>query len=783
MYGLTAEEPYEPWKWPVPANAKYIGKTGVRRLDGWVKASGKATYARDISRPGMLYAKNYLSPYPHAKIKSMDTSKAEALPGVRAVFRYDDPSIQWPYHGSGSPSYIARFGPTTLCQGPEARWYPEPVAAIVVADSELLCDEGLRLIEIDWDVLPFVIFPEDWAKSLEPGASLTFPELNPENNMSREIIDQYGDIEKGLSEAPNLLDVELNVEEDVWAGVEGSCAVAEMIGDDCVELWHHVAGAIPSPIAPWLKLNKMILHTPYGGGTFGSQGCSYMFAEGTSTMLTKLTGKPIKYLWDGSHFNGSGEHLGTYKMTIGYKDDGTVTAVKYHTILSGDYADQMNKIHKGSKIENLYIKMQYPYQNRGTQVCYKHGDNACTMHNEVFAQVASALNMDPTEVALINDGCAGISMADMAAIKAEQGFDPSRDSLKECLEIGKKAIDWDNKWHAPGTKILPNGNYHGIGFQWMIAWESGYLHRGGVGLRINTDGTVSLLAGSADTGPNRETTYAEVVADELGVKFESVYFRTIDKEVGFWLAMPGGSSGLIGNLQSLVRAAKKAKQLVLEYAAKERPGAFGGPPQPALFPGKTPEELDTKDGDIFEKANPDNKIPIATLAGTFSTQLFAWDYAPSVTANKYVMVRQCWFMEVEVDPDTGKCDVKKVVSVYDGGKVISPEGFEDQQYGGTYMGVGRSNTEQVIWDPIEGVKLNDNLIGYDIALMNDITEGVDCYAVETGLSYGPYGTCGCSEAPAANVSGLTRYAVHNAIGKWVDLKTTPDKILKALGKA
>jgi CO/xanthine dehydrogenase Mo-binding subunit len=250
------------------------------------------------------------------------------------------------------------------------------------------------------------------------------------------------------------------------------------------------------------------------------------------------------------------------------------------------------------------------------------------------------------------------------------------------------------------------------------------------------------------------------------VKFEA-FFRTIDKEVGFWLAMPGGSSGLIGNLQSLVRAAKKAKQLVLEYAAKERPGFFGGPPQPALFPGKTPEELDMKDGEIFEKAHPDNKIPIAMLAA-HSAHIVAWDYAPSVTANKYVMVRQCWFMEVEVDPDTGKCDVKKVVSVYDGGKVISPEGFEDQQYGGTYMGVGRSNTEQVIWDPIEGVKLNDNLIGYDIALMNDITEGVDCYAVEKpDCRMGPYGTCGCSEAPAANVSAGRDMPLHNAIGKWL----------------
>jgi xanthine dehydrogenase molybdenum-binding subunit len=761
-------------------------KKGVRRLDGYIKVSGKAKYTRDIYRPGMLYAKNYLSPYPHARIKSMDTSKAEEYPGVRAVFRYDDPNIEWPYHGSGSPTYIPRFGATTICQGPEVRWYPEPCAAIVVADSELACDEALRLIEIEWEVKPYIIFPNEWEECLEPGAPLLFPELNPNNNLVKEEVQEYGDVEAALSTSPNIIDLRLNVDEDVFAGVEGSCAVAEIIGDDTVELWHHYGGAVPTTLdMHWLGLHKHILHSPYNGGTFGSQGSSYMFSQCIASMMAKLVGQPVKYLWDGSHFNGSGEHLGTYDMTIGFKDNGEVTAVKYHTILSGDYADQMNKIHKGSKIENLFITMTYPFQNRGTQVCYKHGDNACTMHNEVFAQVADALNMDPTEVALLNDGCNGIPMADMTAIKSEQGFDPSRDSLKECLEKGKAAVDWDNKWHLPGTKVLPNGNYHGMGFFWSVAWETGYLHRGGAGLRINSDGTVSLIGGSADPGTNRETTYCEVVADELGVKYEDVYFNTQEKASGFWLAMPGGSSGLIGNLKSLVRVAKKAKQLVLEYAVK--PGSEGAVafsfPAPALFPGKTPDELDIKDGFIFEKSNPENRAPFSALAGAYSNVLFAWDFSPNVNLEKYVMVRQCWFMEVEVDPDTGKCYIKKVTSVYDGGRVISPETFEGQQYGGTYMGVGRSNTEQVIWDPGAGIKLNDDLIQYPIPLMNDIEIGVDCLAVETGLSYGPYGTCGCSEAPAAVVSGLTRYAVHNAIGKWVDLKTTPDKILKALGKA
>ena len=139
-------------------------------------------------------------------------------------------------------------------------------------------------------------------------------------------------------------------------------------------------------------------------------------------------------------------------------------------------------------------------------------------------------------------------------------------------------------------------------------------------------------------------------------------------------------------------------------------------------------------------------------------------------------------MEVEVDPDTGKCHVKRVVVVNDVGRIISPETCNGQQYGGTYMGIGRGNTEAVYYDPQTGLKLNDNLIGYPIALINDCSGEIDCHLVETGLGYGPYGSYGIGENAGAIAPWLTGSAIYNAIGKWVDFPTTPDKVLKALGK-
>jgi CO/xanthine dehydrogenase Mo-binding subunit len=243
---------------------------------------------------------------------------------------------------------------------------------------------------------------------------------------------------------------------------------------------------------------------------------------------------------------------------------------------------------------------------------------------------------------------------------------------------------------------------------------------------------------------------------------------------------------MLGTLPALIRASRALKQQILAFCALPRPGSFGGPSQPALFPDKKPEELDIKNGEIFEIAKPDKTIPVktlaATFAGSFPNMLFASDYPPAVTDSMACMARQCYFIEIEVDTDTGGIDVKKLVVVNDAGKIINPEAYEGQQYGGTYMGLGRCKQEQIIWDPQSGVRLTDNLINYDIALMND-TESIECHQVETGLGYGPYGTYGIGESGGACACVLTRYAVHNAIGKWVDLKTTPEKILKALGKA
>ena len=162
---------------------------------------------------------------------------------------------------------------------------------------------------------------------------------------------------------------------------------------------------------------------------------------------------------------------------------------------------------------------------------------------------------------------------------------------------------------------------------------------------------------------------------------------------------------------------------------------------------------------------------------------FAWDFPPSVSRTEmHAMARQCYFCEVEVDPETGHVEVAKLVVVNDVGRAINPDAINGQQYGGAYMGIGRSKTEAIYYDPDTGLKLNDNHVGYEILTMNDVGP-IDCHILESGLGYGAYGLYGCSECGTACTTTITGPAIYNAIGKWIDdYPTTPDRVLKALGK-
>ena len=798
MYGIEPGEEMKPWLWPMPENG-IIGNVNINRKDG-EKASGRAIYAKDIYKPGMLYAKGLRSPYTHAKIKSMDTSKAEAYPGVRLVLRYDDE-----YMDTQAPSTLLplKWRPPLITD--TAYWYSQPyIGAVIAADSEQICDEALRLVEIEWEELPV---ETDWDEAMESGATVVRPDLNTESNVDNNfdhVLTEHGSVSDGFAEADDIIEFTTIKQEDTWAGVGGLCEVVEWQGD-YLDIWYtgYAANWNQVTLSEYgvCQESNTSIHEPYCPGQYG--GINWFGVTGQmdilGSILAQKTGKPVKMLYDESNFHGSTENGGTIHYKVGYKNDGTITAVELEAYYCCQAMhEHLNRLESGTRIKNLKLTDTSCAINRGPATTSRSGGTSSAVINMVFDHVAGALDMDPTDIALINDGCNGVPMADMASVKAGQGFDSTRDSLKECLEAGKAAIGWDNKWHLPGTKILPNGKYHGLGFIATKEYEAdSYTSGSSIALRLRDDGSLRILGRYGDPGVYGQNTYCQVVADVIGLPYEKVNIRTLENP-GIDICNGAGSQGMQATLPSMVRAAKKMKDLVLEYSLKEIPASFDPawgltPAVPSPFPDMTVDQLDIKDGSIFEKANPENSIELANVSKGYAgmakssfnqSPFFVYDKPPLNDAHDmYFFGRLTYFIEVEVDPETGKVDITDVVLVNDVGKVMSPVGVEGQQSGGIAMGLGYSGTEEVIYDPATGVKLNNNLIDYLVPAMNDIPS-IKCFAVETGLGYGAYGTFGIGENVTAASCQLTGSAVYNAIGVRIDeFPITPDKILKALGKA
>ena len=420
----------------------------------------------------MLYVKIYRSPYAHARIKNMDSSQAEALPGVWAVIRYDDPDVDFydPYRPMLGFTW---FWWRDSILPDTADFYGVRVGALVIAESEEICDQALKLIGegIEWEQLPFILDPEEAA---QPDAPLLHPELNPKSNIWKDaIILNLGDVEKGFAASDHIIEFnEYKREDDVWAGVEPGCIVARWMGDE-LEIWYHgqfVAWDVPHIMAPAFKNDKtrprkLKVHTPYNGGSFGgnTMGLVSQLVR-YAVIAAKKTLRPVKVVddyamsWEGTSFE-----VGTAHYKVGFNNDGNIVAIRIDTYQKTGIPI-VDKFKDILKTPNILVHEIHSYWSRAHESCWKDGAANCTFVNLIINKVAAYLNMDPIKVQLLNDGVDGHDMAWINEhVKKPYGL-PLRDSLKEVIEAGKKAFDWDQKWHAPGTRKLPNGKMHGVGF-------------------------------------------------------------------------------------------------------------------------------------------------------------------------------------------------------------------------------------------------------------------------------------------------------------------------------
>ena len=480
-------EEYKPWTWKAPEGFSPV-QYSAQRQDAHDKLSGQAVFTRDLNLPGMLYAKILTSPYAHARIASMETVKAEALTGVRDILRFSDPDIA--LENSTGGYCASQYNILTLPGTSD--FFQHPMGVVVVADSEEICDRALRLIEITWEEQPFIL---DMEESLKPNAPKIMPEvlrLNAQAKAPNTVVTkttEIGDVQKGFAEADKVLEYTITRATNSVAGVEAMACVVQWRGD-CLDIWpHHTAHmqpvlsspSIPSaglsdvalgygssslevksepkdrtqPLLPICEHNKITVTVPYQGAWYGGiawLAYSTAFIRMAAILARRAKNRPVKLLYDESNFYCNGDDAAIYRCKVGAKKDGTITACDWHVI--GPFGElHIDKTHESTGIPNLKNTQEWALINQGHFMCFRHGAHCCVPHNVMFDRVAAEFGLDPTAVALKNDGCQGTRLGLGHSIPEGERI-PAAAELEGSDRTGEKSDRLGQEMARPGHKEI-----------------------------------------------------------------------------------------------------------------------------------------------------------------------------------------------------------------------------------------------------------------------------------------------------------------------------------------
>jgi len=773
----------------------YVGQYRPR-IDGIEKASGRAKYAGDLMVkcrvPGLLYAKVLRSPFPHARIRSLDVSQAVQLPGVVDVLTFEDPDVAslkstnagWT-DGVDTLSYERmmwrRFRDRRVL-GSHARWVGDEVGAVVAAESEEIAEEALRLIKVDWELLPFVLDPVD---AMAPGAPVLHPELADTNVLPEDTVGgadvfvDKGDVTQGLADADVVLHATTTYHNATQNSLDNWNCLIEW-NRDHFTVWSnsyeahqtrmHISEMLDVP------LNSVRVVSPYVGGQFGRGDTGDQPFFLFTALLAKRTGRPVWFRHSRrDSFHDGRQHV-SYTGTIGAKTDGTITALSFNSIGNvGAYADHSMFAIKFAPVEATEVAFAHipnvRFEGRGV---YTNKMPACMMRGVGNSQLnlilgrlvdglAEALNADPLDIACKNFGHQWEELPDK--------------SLVTVLKTGAARISWNEKRHPAGEGPLIDGvKRRGVGFSFHPGWHAEWqeVRRGEVHvtMTVNADCSVTLDAPTVETGTGSNTCNVLGCAEALnflGISGGDVHWiSTVDTDVSPQDCVQTDSS--VSFLQSEVMAAasKEIKAKLLERIA------------PLL--DATPPELDIDAGFVYRKDAAGGRRSVKELLYQANLDPITVSLSRRPLGTRTGIPFIATFAEVEVDAETGQVLVLRLVVVNDCGTVMYASGAEAQQIGGQCIALGESLTEEIIYDERTGFPLNFNWIDYQIPTMADMPE-IDPVLLEVWRGEGEYGACGIGEGTVTCTPRAVLNAIYNAIGVRIDsIPVKPETVLKALGK-
>ena len=734
-------------KLPAWKETEVIGKK-IPRVDGYELVSGTAKYSSDINLPGMLYAKILRSPHPHAEIINIDISKAQALKGVKGVYCYKNaPKIKW-YEDK---SYLF---------DQKVRYAGDEVAA-VVAENEHIAQDALKLIEVRYKPLPFVIEPEE---AMKPEAPKIWPEGNIRLFDGKPYSYLRGDIEKGFAEADIVLERKYSTPFALHVSSETHCTVANWDGE-YLTLWDSTQGVFSTQEAVAQKLNipvnKVRVICPYMGGGFGCKLDTYKPTI-IAALFSKETGRPVKIIpTRQENMLAFGNRPSSVQyLKAGVKKDGTLTAL-YLKCINPIGAYQGRALSGGQarflyRCENVKTDEFEVYINVGKETAMRApgmppGSFAL---EQMMDELAEKINMDPLEFRLKNN----------AEVSQATGKQFISKGLTECIQEGAKIIGWDKRQKSGSVKEKKR---RGMGMGCGI-WVDTSGPPSTAMVKINYDGTVNLVMGASDLGTGTRAVMSMIVAEELSIPLDFIEVKNADTETTFFTNASGGSKTVGSDGPAVRLASFNAKKKLLALAAREMKIDTG--------------DVDIKDGIIFQKSNPENKFTIKDIASKSIDKVIVG--IGKRKPNYYELQLNIFcshFAEVEVNCDTGEIQLLRYVAAHDSGRVLNRFTYDNQIHGGIGMSIGYTFSEERIMDKTTGKMLNNNLLDYKIATQYDMPEKITTYAAKTHFPGNNINVKGLGEPPVIPPAGAIANAIYNALGvRFNDIPITPDKVVQAL---
>lgn len=743
---------------------KVIGTRPIRH-DGVDKVTGRALYGADFQTAGLLHGKVLRSPHAHARIKSIDTSRAEAHPDVKAVVTAADlPTAADKIADLGEGAVNLKYLCDNILASDKALYTGHAIAAVAANDPHT-AEEVLELIDVEYELLPPVL---EVREAMEDDAPLLHENLKTDamgekseesSNVASHFQHKKGDIDAGFAEADVIVEHDF-VTGTVHQGyIEPHNATALYNPDGQLTIWCSTQGAfaVRQQVAEILQIpiSKVKVVPMEIGGGFGGKISVYL--EPVAAILSKKSGRPVKVLMNRTEvFEATGPTPASYiRVKMGVTNDGRITAAEgYLAFEAGAYPGSpvgagAMCIFSPYNIPNGLIDGYDVVVNKPKSNAYRApgATNAEFAAETVVDEICEEIGMDPLEFRILNGAEEGVSRID-GPVFPRIG----------CIETTEAA-----KEHPHYTAPLEGKNRgRGVasGFWFNVGLKSS------VAINVNPDGTISLVEGSTDIGGTRAS-IAMQAAEVLGIPAESVYPTVVDTNSVGYTDVTGGSRTAFATGYAAYEAAQDVKQQMAERAAK-------------LWEVDT-EEVQFADGDFICVNGKDERMSFKELAARLDEVGGPVTGRASVDPTGVGGAFATHIVDVEVDSDTGKVEILRYTATQDAGKAVHPSYVEGQMQGGVTQGIGWALNEEYIYDK-EGRLTNASFLDYRMPTCLDLPM-IDTVIVEVPNPGHPYGVRGVGEVPIVPPPAAIANAIYRAIGvRMKELPMSPGRILKTIGK-